>query len=201
MALLGGWPAFLIIWLTMICDMELLKLLQILTPFFTTDRIKVIQIIETIVSFGLGGGVLLWPFSDFDYAGLISKWYNFTILLQLISAMLVAIQCTYISIKMYQFAVRKKGQDGVKIRQKTYRAIFLVLLFLCNGLFIATAALVGALMSTTSDATTNRLSTLLYATSGIPTPIQILIYYHIFESIKGIKFERITPKKSVTVVN
>ncbi|KAI8894078.1 hypothetical protein BC833DRAFT_249485 [Globomyces pollinis-pini] len=54
---IGGWSGFTSLWIYLICDMELLKLLYIITPIFTPDRIFVIQIIETVVSFALGGGI------------------------------------------------------------------------------------------------------------------------------------------------
>ncbi|KAI8894075.1 hypothetical protein BC833DRAFT_606198 [Globomyces pollinis-pini] len=199
MAVLGGWSAFLIIWLYMICDMELLKLLQVITPKFTPQRIRNIQIIETFLSFLLGGGILIWPFSDFHYEGLVSKWYNFIILLQFISAILIALQCTYISTKMYQFATQKKGQDGGQIRRRTYQSIFQIVVFFVLCLMASACPLSGALFLTDSNPITIRISTLLYNSCCIFSPMQILVYYQIFESIKKIKFEKLINKKKKTL--
>ncbi|KAI8894079.1 hypothetical protein BC833DRAFT_652386 [Globomyces pollinis-pini] len=196
---IGGWSGFTSIWLFLICDMELLKLLYIITPFFTPNRIYKIQIIETIICFLLGGGVLLWPFSDLNVNGIISMWYNLIVLQQFMSTILITIQCSYISIKMYQFTLQKRGQDRNKIKRKTFRAIFQIFVFFSTCLTGMLIILTGILIFFDKSPLSRRLSNIVTSSSCLVGPFQILSYYHIFDTIVGIKFEKLQSKSIRTL--
>ncbi|KAI8896403.1 hypothetical protein BC833DRAFT_102078 [Globomyces pollinis-pini] len=52
-----SWPAFMSMFVFRLSNMEMLRLLYVLTPFFTPSRITKIQIVESIFGIILSGGM------------------------------------------------------------------------------------------------------------------------------------------------
>ncbi|KAI8895119.1 hypothetical protein BC833DRAFT_602400 [Globomyces pollinis-pini] len=197
--LLSLWSAFAFCYLLMICDMEMLRLMSSITPFFTSSRITVIQIVETILSFILGSGLLYFPISDFG--PFAAEYLRVSPLLHVLSTCAVVWQCIYISLKMKQFASNdKKTLSNLDWKYQ----IVLVKIFLFTSLDLLGIALsVYAIVnSAKEDASKQTIldNGLLISISGSILPITVFAYSIIFDSIIAIKFDKLMSQKSLTPI-
>ncbi|KAI8895118.1 hypothetical protein BC833DRAFT_602397 [Globomyces pollinis-pini] len=181
------WPLFVFHLLLMYSNMEMMKLFYVITPFFTPQRIRIIQIVEISICFVVGGGLIYWPISDLGEFAF--NWGTVSSALPIISESTVICQCLYLSIKMKQFA--SKSKSTVQNSQWNYKkSIFLVLTFtilliISVGIWCRSIALFGK----DAPQLQNIAGELGLILSTAVLPLSIFLYSQIFESIKGIKFE------------
>ncbi|KAI8895671.1 hypothetical protein BC833DRAFT_600445 [Globomyces pollinis-pini] len=181
---MSSWLAFSYALLFLLTDMELLRLLYIISPFFTSSRITMIQIIEVILFFILGGGVLLYPnFIENDF---FNVWYNIgTFSLYAMVGIMICSQCLCTSWNIYRFVnLHKTMIVGKPEYWKTIVRISCLGMLCLAQIVIASMAL---LVDTQSTNYTLVRGLFLRMTCMI-TPIQSYVYQRIFSSIKKLTF-------------
>ncbi|KAI8893969.1 hypothetical protein BC833DRAFT_606675 [Globomyces pollinis-pini] len=182
-----NWTTFFLYLGLMLCDLEMLKLLYVITPFFTPKRITVIQILECILCFGMSFGMLYYPFSNFGRMALLL--YKISAGIHVALFVTVVSQCIYVTYKMHQFSQRKQSQEASQSKTELQRAIAYILTFMCINIF-AFVLLILAVIGPwpTSRIVNIDISNRVLDIALCMMPYQLIVYSKIFDAIKGIKF-------------
>ncbi|KAI8895120.1 hypothetical protein BC833DRAFT_567759 [Globomyces pollinis-pini] len=189
----SGWPHGLISILLMVCDMEMLKLLKVIAPFFTSRKIVIIQAIEVIVGFILGGGIFYFPLSSMDSFAFM--YIRLSILLHILSSILVVIQCLFISYKMLELSLQTKHDSKLQVR--FYKVVAQVILFMVLDLIgIVVLVIAASIISETAGGVANLFGDCMFSLVASFNTLKLHIYGLIFQSIKEIKFnnQKTAPK-------
>ncbi|KAI8900303.1 hypothetical protein BC833DRAFT_297774 [Globomyces pollinis-pini] len=182
---------FFYVLLFMVTDLEILRLMKALIPSLTSNIITMVQCVEVVFSFLLGGGkfVICTPF--YTEREWIKNWLKLAIpLYYLMAITLICGQCTFIAYKMWMFAKKKrKEKSNIKFKKTlVYIAIFLVITLLGLGWYMY----VGAFKVYYDP----RIEFYFLAISVSFFPISVELYHRVFHSIKHIKFD---PVKNVPI--
>ncbi|KAI8896402.1 hypothetical protein BC833DRAFT_597592 [Globomyces pollinis-pini] len=173
--------------LFMVTDLEMLKLLYVLTSFSVGFIVKV-QIFELLLGIGLGGGVLCFPFTDLSANHICSKWYDLITILIGYASLVVVCQCIYISIKMFQYVTSAHASKERTVY--IWYAIPTILIFFIVCVVGDVMAVVGFQIRTYKSecSIAGDIGIILVNGSTCLSTLLIFIYGFIFKFIKNMKF-------------